>query len=129
MSLSAMMLSAIAAAVGAIMYWSPAYLRTGFRQSTVRLIPMIVRALGFVVSSIVIGVLRGPVRSTRPSTDRQLVDSHENSSSIHQTPSSHVRPVLTLSIVPVPPALTNPLRRAARQTNEHQLRREYAQCT
>src|SRR5665213_2001242 len=122
MSLPATMLSAIAAAVGAIMYSSPTYLGTGFRQSTVRLMPMIVRAFGLVVSSIMIAVLRGPVRLTRHSTDRQLVDSHESSSWSHQTPSSGVRPMLTLSIAPVPPALTNPLRRAARQIYEHQLR-------
>jgi phosphate/sulfate permease len=79
-----MVLSAVAAAVGAIMYWAVTYQGTGFRLSTVGIILMIVGAFGFVVSAIVFAVSRGPVRSTKHSMDRQVVDAQGNSSSIHE---------------------------------------------
>jgi len=82
--LPGMVLSAVAAAVGAIMYWAVTYQGTGFRLSTVGIILMIVGAFGFVVSAIVFAVSRGPVRSTKHSMDRQVVDARGNSSSIHE---------------------------------------------
>ena len=84
MGLPGMVLSAVAAAVGAIMYWAVTYQGTGFRLSTVGIILMIVGAFGFVVSAIVFAVSRGPVRSTKHSMDRQVVDAQGNSSSIHE---------------------------------------------
>jgi hypothetical protein len=79
-----MVLSAIAAVAGAIMYWAITYQGTGFRLSTVGLIVMIAGAFGFVVSAIVFAVSRSPGRSTRHSIDRQVVDSSGNSSSLHE---------------------------------------------
>jgi H+/Cl- antiporter ClcA len=79
-----MVLGAIAAAVGAIMYWAVTYQSTEFRLSTVGVILMIVGAFGFVVSAIIFAVSRGPVRSTGHSMDRQVVDSQGNSSSVHE---------------------------------------------
>jgi hypothetical protein len=79
-----MVLSAIAAVAGAIMYWAITYQGTGFRLSTVGLILMIAGAFGFVVSAIVFAVSRSPGRSTRHSIDRQVVDSSGNSSSLHE---------------------------------------------
>jgi len=84
MGLPGMVISAIAAAVGAIMYWAITYQGTGFRLSTVGIILMIVGVFGFVVSAIIFAVSRGPVRSSRHSVDRQVVDSQGNSSSVHE---------------------------------------------
>jgi hypothetical protein len=84
MGLPGMVLSAIVAAAGAVMYWAVTYQGTGFRMSTVGLILMIAGAFGFVVSSIVFAVSRGPERTPRHSLDRQVVDSAGNSSSVHE---------------------------------------------
>jgi hypothetical protein len=84
MGLPGMVLSAIAVAAGAIMYWAITYQGPGFRLSTVGVILMIVGAFGFVVSTIIFAVSRGPRRTTRHSMDRQVVDSQRNSSSVHE---------------------------------------------
>jgi hypothetical protein len=79
-----MVISSIAAAAGAIMYWAITYQGTGFRLSTVGIILMIAGAFGFVVSAIIFAVSRGPERTSRHSLDRQVVDSAGNSSSVHE---------------------------------------------
>jgi uncharacterized membrane protein YciS (DUF1049 family) len=79
-----MVLSAITVAVGAIMYWAVTYQGTGFRLSTVGIILMIVGAFGFVVSTIIFGVSRGPARSSQHSLDRHVVDAQGKSSSVHE---------------------------------------------
>ena len=84
MGLAGMVLSAIAAVAGAIMYWAVTYQGHGFRLSTVGLILMIAGAFGFVVSAIVFAVSRSPGRSTRHTIDREVVDSRGNSSSLHE---------------------------------------------
>ena len=84
MGLPGMVLSAIAAVAGAIMYWAITYQGHGFRMSTVGLILMIAGAAGFVVSAIVFAVSRGPERTPTHSMDRQVVDSAGNSSSLHE---------------------------------------------
>lgn len=84
MGLPGMVLSAIAAVAGAIMYWAITYQGTGFRLSTVGLILMIAGAAGFVVSAIVFAVSRGPVSTGRHEMNRQVVDSSGNSSSVHE---------------------------------------------
>jgi hypothetical protein len=84
MGLPGMVLSAIAAAVGAIMYWAVTYQGTGFRLSTVGLILMIAGAAGFVVSAIIFSISRGPGRTQSHSMNRQVVDSAGNSSSVHE---------------------------------------------
>lgn len=84
MGLPGMVLSAIAAAAGAIMYWAITYQGHGFRMSTVGVILMVVGAFGFVVSAIVFGVSRGTVGSKRHSLDRQVVDAGGNTSSVHE---------------------------------------------
>ncbi|HVB51150.1 MAG TPA: hypothetical protein VND89_05360 [Acidimicrobiales bacterium] len=84
MGLPGMVLSAIAAAAGAIMYWAVTYQGTGFRLSTIGLILMIAGAAGFVVSSIVFAVSRGPGRAQSHSMNRQVEDSAGNSSSVHE---------------------------------------------
>jgi len=84
MGLPGMVLSAIAAAAGAIMYWAITYQGTGFRFSTVGVILMIAGAFGFVVSAIIFTVSRGPGRTSRHSLDRQVVDTSGNTSSVHE---------------------------------------------
>ncbi len=81
MGLPGMVLSAIAAAAGAIMYWAITYQGTGFRLSTVGVIIMIAGAFGFVVSAIVFSMSRGPQRH---SLYRQVVDTSGNMSSVHE---------------------------------------------
>lgn len=84
MGLPGMVLSAIAVAVGAIMYWAITYSGHGFRMGTVGVILMIVGGFGFVVSAIVFGVSRGSVGSNKRSLDRQVVDAQGNTSSVHE---------------------------------------------
>jgi beta-lactamase regulating signal transducer with metallopeptidase domain len=79
-----MVLSAIAGAAGAVMYWAITYQGTGFRFSTVGLILMIVGAFGFVVSAIVFAVSRRPLGGSRHSLDRQVVNTEGQSSSLHE---------------------------------------------
>jgi hypothetical protein len=84
MGLPGMVVSAIAAAAGAIMYWAITYQGTGFRLSTVGVILMIAGAFGFVVSAIVFAVSRRQVGSSPHSMDRQVTDSQGHSSSLHE---------------------------------------------
>jgi hypothetical protein len=84
MGLPGMVLSAIAAAAGAIMYWAVTYQGTGFRFSTVGIILMIAGAFGFVVSAIVFGVSRGQVGGGRHEMNRQVTDASGNTSSVHE---------------------------------------------
>jgi hypothetical protein len=84
MGLPGMVLSAIAGAAGAIMYWAVSYQGTGFRLSTVGLILMIVGGFGFVVSAVVFGVSRNPVGGSRHSMDRQVTDTDGRTSSLHE---------------------------------------------
>jgi hypothetical protein len=81
MGLPGMVLSAIAAAAGAIMYWAVTYQGTGFRLSTVGVILMIAGAFGFIASAVVFSMSRGP---RRHSLDRQVVDTTGNTSSVHE---------------------------------------------
>jgi uncharacterized membrane protein YciS (DUF1049 family) len=79
-----MVLSAIAATAGAIMYWAVTYQGTGFRLSTVGLILMIVGAIGFVVSAIIFAVSRHPVSAPSHTMNRQVTDTVGNTSSVHE---------------------------------------------
>jgi hypothetical protein len=82
--LPGMVLSAIAAVAGAIMYWAVTYQGTGFRLSTVGLILMIAGAAGFVVSAMIFAVSRREVSSGSHSMNRQVVDTAGNTSSVHE---------------------------------------------
>ncbi len=84
MGLPGMVLSAIAGAAGAVMYWAITYQGTGFRFSIVGLILMIVGAFGFVVSAIVFAVSQRPIGGSRHSLDRQVVNNDGQSSSLHE---------------------------------------------
>jgi len=82
--LPGMVLSAIAAVAGAIMYWAVTYQGTGFRLSTVGLILMIAGAVGFVVSAMIFAVSRKAVSTGSHSMNRQVVDAAGNTSSVHE---------------------------------------------
>jgi uncharacterized membrane protein YciS (DUF1049 family) len=84
MGLPGMVLSAIAAVAGAIMYWAITYQGTGFRLSTVGVILMIAGAVGFVISAIIFASSRHQVSSSPHSMDRQVTDSAGHSSSLHE---------------------------------------------
>jgi hypothetical protein len=84
MGLPGMVLSAIATAAGAIMYWAVTYQGTGFRLSTVGVILMIAGVAGFIVSSIIFGISRRSVGAGPHTMDRQVVDPQGRSSSLHE---------------------------------------------
>jgi phosphate/sulfate permease len=84
MGLPGMVLSAIATAVGAIMYWAVTYQGHGFRLSTVGVILMIAGIAGFVVSSIVFGVSRNSIGAGHHTMDRQVTDPQGHTSSVHE---------------------------------------------
>ena len=84
MGLPGMVLSAIAAAAGAIMYWAVTYQGTGFRLSTVGVILMIAGIAGFIVSSIIFGVSRRSVGAGHRTMDRQVVDPQGHTSLLHE---------------------------------------------
>jgi uncharacterized membrane protein YciS (DUF1049 family) len=84
MGLPGMVLSVIATAAGAIMYWAVTYQGTGFRLSTVGIILMIAGVIGFVISSIVFASSRRAVGAGRHSLDRQVVDTQGQTSSVHE---------------------------------------------
>jgi hypothetical protein len=83
MGLTGMVLSAISAAAGAIMYWAITYQGHGFRFSTVGIILMIVGGAGFIVSSIVFGVSRSGT-SSHHTLDRQVTGTDGLASSVHE---------------------------------------------
>ena len=84
MGLPGMVLSAIAAVAGAIMYWAITYHGTGFRFSTIGIILMIAGAAGFLVSAIIFATSRRQVGTGSHSMDRQVTDSQGRSSSLHE---------------------------------------------
>ena len=90
MGLPGMVLSAISALAGAIMYWgvtassSSTVQQHGFRLSTLGIILMVAGAVGFVISAIVFSVSRKAVGTGTHSLDRQVVDTAGNASSVHE---------------------------------------------
>jgi len=84
MGLPGMVLSAIAAVAGAIMYWAITYQGTGFRLSTIGLILMIAGVAGFIISSIIFSVSRRNVSAGHHTMDRQVVNPQGQSSSVHE---------------------------------------------
>ena len=84
MGITGMVFSAIAAAVGAIMYWAVTKPGKGFRLSTVGAILMIVGVAGFVVSSIVFGISCKSIGPGRYTMDRRLIDPQGHASSVHE---------------------------------------------
>jgi len=84
MGRAGMVLSAIAIAVGAVLYWAVTSQGHGFRVSTIGVILMVVGGVGFVVSAIVFGVSRSEAGNRHHSLDRQVIDSDGRSSEVHQ---------------------------------------------
>jgi uncharacterized membrane protein YciS (DUF1049 family) len=84
MGLPGMVLSVMAAAAGAVMYWAITYQGHGFRLSTVGIILMVFGAIGFVISAIVFASSRRAVGSGHHTLDRQVTDSSGQSSTVHE---------------------------------------------
>jgi hypothetical protein len=84
MGLPGMVLSVIATAAGAIMYWAVTYQGTGFRLSTVGVILMIAGVVGFIISSIVFASSRRAPGAGNHSLDRQVVNPQGQASSVHE---------------------------------------------
>lgn len=79
-----MVLSAIAAVVGAMMHWAITYQGTGFRLSTIGAILLIAGAVGFAVSAIILATSRRQVGSAPHSMDRQVTDASGHTTSLHE---------------------------------------------
>lgn len=90
MGLPGMVISAISAVAGAIMYWavtaqnSNVVQNHGFRLSTIGVILMVAGAVGFVVSAIVFASSRHAVKSPAYTIDREAVDSSGRTSVLHE---------------------------------------------
>ena len=84
MGRTGMVFSAIAVAVGAILYWAVTTQGTGFRVSTVGVILMIVGGVGFVASAIVFATSRRPALGGHHSCDRQVVDPQGRTAEVHE---------------------------------------------
>ena len=90
MGLPGMVLSAISAVAGAIMYWaitaqsSAVVQQHGFRLSTLGVILMIAGAVGFVISLIVFMASRRSPSAPPRSLDREVVDSSGRKTELHE---------------------------------------------
>jgi len=90
MGLPGMVLSAVSAVVGAVMYFattaqsSAVVQQHGFRMSTVGVILMLAGAVGFVISlAVFIASRRSPSAPSR-SLDREVMDSSGYKSEVHE---------------------------------------------
>jgi hypothetical protein len=84
MGLKGMVVSIIAFAAGAVMYWAVTTQGHGFRVSTVGVILMIAGGVGLVVSAIVFGVSSRPTGSRSRTYDREATDAQGDSTSVHE---------------------------------------------
>jgi uncharacterized membrane protein YciS (DUF1049 family) len=90
MGLSGMVLSAVSAVTGAIMYWattaqtSVVAQQHGFRLSTLGVILMIAGAVGFLISLAVFASSRRSPSTPEHSLDREVVDSSGNRTVVHE---------------------------------------------
>jgi hypothetical protein len=90
MGLPGMVLSAISAVAGAIMYWattaqsSTVAQQHGFRLSTLGVILMVAGAVGFVISLAVFAASRRSPSGPTRSMDREVVDSTGNRTEVHE---------------------------------------------
>jgi hypothetical protein len=84
MGLTGMGFSAVAVAVGAVMYWAVTAQGHGFRLSTVGVILMIVGAVGFVASAIIFGSSRRSTSSRHHTYDREVTDAQGRSAVVHE---------------------------------------------
>jgi hypothetical protein len=90
MGLWGMVLSAISAVTGAIMYWavtaqsSVAAQQHGFRLSTVGIILMVAGGIGFLVSLAVFASSRRSPSTPPHSMDREVIDSSGKRTEVHE---------------------------------------------
>jgi uncharacterized membrane protein YciS (DUF1049 family) len=90
MGLPGMVISAISAVAGAIMYWgvtaqsSSVVQNHGFRLSTLGIILMIAGAVGFVISAIVFAASRRAPAAPARTLNRETVDQAGRTSMVHE---------------------------------------------
>ncbi len=90
MGLPGMVLSAISAVAGAIMYWgvtaqsSSAVQQHGFRLSTLGIILMVAGAIGFVISLVVFAISRQTPAAPSRTVEREVVDGAGNRTITHE---------------------------------------------
>ena len=84
MGLTGMVLSTIAIAAGAVMYWAITTQGHGFRLSTVGVILMVVGAIGLATSTAVFGMSRRPAGSRNHTYDRQATDAEGATTAVHE---------------------------------------------
>lgn len=84
MSPPGMVLSALAAAVGALMYWVITYQNAGLRFSTVGVVLMIVGAFGFVISVIIFTDSKRPARASQFSSSRPDLDAEGMQNAVNE---------------------------------------------
>jgi len=90
MGLAGMVVSAMSAVAGAIMYWgvtaqsTVAAQNNGIRLSTIGIILMIAGAVGFVISTAVFAASRRRPSNPAQSVDREVVDSTGNKTVFHE---------------------------------------------
>jgi len=84
MGLTGMVLSTIAIAAGAIMYWAETTQGHGFRLSTVGVILMVVGAVGLVNSTVVFAVSRRPAGGRNRTYDKQVTDTPGRTAEVHE---------------------------------------------
>jgi len=129
MGLPGMVLSAIAAAAGAIMYWAITYQGTGFRLSTVGIILMIAGHLDLLCprsSSRCREVRNG--RNVILSTDKWLTH-RETRVRFTKTLSRDTRPVRNVPITTDVSILRIRARQMTSDKHTYEFRKEYTQCT
>jgi hypothetical protein len=84
MGLKGMVVSIVAFAAGAVMYWAVTTQGHGFRVSTVGVILMVAGGVGLVVSAIVFGVSSRTVSGGSRTYDREATDAQGGSTSVHE---------------------------------------------
>jgi phosphate/sulfate permease len=90
MGLSGMVLSAVSAVTGAIMYWattaqsSAVAQQHGFRLSTLGVILMVAGVVGFVISAIVFASSRRSPAEPTHTLDREVIDGSGSRTEVHQ---------------------------------------------
>ena len=84
MGRSGMFFSAVAIAVGAVLYWAVTAHGHGFRLSTVGVILMVVGVIGLVASGIVFATSRRAPGGRQRTYDRSAVDGQGRTTVVHE---------------------------------------------
>jgi hypothetical protein len=84
MGMTGMCFSAVAFAVGAVMYWAVTAQGHGFRYSTLGVVLMAVGAVGLVVSLVIFFAARRQAGGGHHTYDREVTDTQGRTASVHE---------------------------------------------